>query len=165
MPSNFVPTRKDCPTTEIQAKEVKLRFGNLHYRAVIGALLYVSCCTRPDIAYAVNKLAKFSNSPGIIHYRAMLHLIGYIKNTSCKYLKFYSNLKESPVYKILAENKIKIDDDTVVTFTDSSWNDCIDTGRSTGGNCSIMQGGPVDHSSHLPIPVAMSSGDPMKSSI
>ena len=46
-----------------------------------------------------------------------------------------------------------------MTFTDSSWNDCIDTGRSTGGNCSIMQGGPVDHSSHLPIPVAMSSGE------
>ena len=89
----------------------------------------------------------------------MLHLIGYIKNTSNKYLKFYSNLKESPVYKVFTENKITIDEDTVVTFTDSSWNDCIDTGRSTGGNCSIMQWGPVDHSSHLPIPVAMSSGE------
>ena len=159
LPNNFVPTKKDSPNTETLQNEVKLRFGNLHYRAVIGALLYVSCCTRPDIAYAVNKLAKFSNSPGITHYRAMLHLIGYIKNTSNRQLKFYSNLKESPVYKILIENKIEIDEDTVVTFTDSSWNDCIDTGRSTGGNCSIMQGGPVDHSSHLPIPVAMSSGE------
>ena len=55
--------------------------------------------------------------------------------------------------------KDAIDEDTVVTFTDSSWNDCIDTGRSTGRNCSIMQGGSVDHSSHLPIPVAMSSGE------
>ena len=89
----------------------------------------------------------------------MLHLIGYIKNTSNKHLKFYSNLKESPIYKVLTENKITIDEDTVVTFTDSSWNDCIDMGRSTGGNGSIMQGGPVDHSSHLPIPVAMSSGE------
>ena len=89
----------------------------------------------------------------------MLHLIGFIKNTSGKYLKFYSNFRDSPVYKILIENKIEIDEDTVLTFTDSSWNDCIDTGRSTGGNCSIMQGGPVDHSSHLPIPVAMSSGE------
>ena len=89
----------------------------------------------------------------------MLHLIGYIMNTSNKYLKFYSNLKESQVYKVLTENKNTIDEDTVVTFTDSSWNDCIDTGRITGGNCSIMQGGPVDHSSHLPIPVAMSSGE------
>ena len=60
---------------------------------------------------------------------------------------------------MLTENKITIDEDTVVTFTDSSWNDCIDTGRSTGGKCSIMQGGPVDHSSHLPISVAMSSGE------
>ena len=65
LPSNFVPTRKDYPTTETQTKDVKLRFGNLHYRTVIGALLYVLCCTCPDIAYAVNKLAKFSNSPGI----------------------------------------------------------------------------------------------------
>ena len=104
--------------TETQTKEVKLRFDNLHYRSIIGDLLYESCCTRPDIAYAVNKLAKFSNSPGIIHYRSMLHLIGYIKNTSNNYLKFYSNLKESPIYKVLAENKITIDEDTVVTFTD-----------------------------------------------
>ena len=138
LPSNFVPTRKDCPTTEIQTKEIKLRFGNLHYRAVIGALLYLSCCTRPDIAYALNKLAKFSNSPGIIHNRAMLHLIGYIKNTSSKYLKFYSNLKESPIHKVLRENKITIDEDTVVTFTNSSWNDYVERRRSIGGNCSIM---------------------------
>ena len=39
------------------------------------------------------------------------------------------------------------------------WNDCKDTGRGTCRNCSIIQGVPVDHSSHLQIPVAMSSGD------
>ena len=79
LPGNFVPTKNDCPKNEAQTKEVKLRFGNLHYRSVIGALLYVSCCTRPDISYAVNKLAKYSNNPGIIHFRALLHLIGYLK--------------------------------------------------------------------------------------
>ena len=42
LPSNFIPTKKECPTTEIQSKEVKVRFGNLNYRSVIGALLYVS---------------------------------------------------------------------------------------------------------------------------
>ena len=46
---SFIPTRKDCPTTEEQIKETKTRFGNLHYRSVIGVLLYVSCCTRLDI--------------------------------------------------------------------------------------------------------------------
>ena len=84
--SNFATTRKDCPTTETQSKEVKLRLGNLYYRSVIDALLYVSYCACPVIAYAVNKLAKSSNSPGIVHYRVMRHLIGYIKNTSSRYL-------------------------------------------------------------------------------
>ena len=42
LPSKFVLSKKDCPITETQMKEVKLRFGNLHYRSVIGALLYVS---------------------------------------------------------------------------------------------------------------------------
>ena len=159
LPSNFVPTKKDSPTTETQIKEVKLRFGNLHYRSVIGTLLYVSCWARPDIVFAVNKLAKFSNNPGVTHYRAMLHLIGYTKHTAYMQLKFFSNYKESPIFKTLLDNSIKIDEETIVTFTDSSWNDCVDTGRSTGGNCTIVQGGPVDHSSHLPIPVAMSSGE------
>ena len=39
LPISFIPTRKDCPTTEEQMKETKARFGNLHYRSVIGALL------------------------------------------------------------------------------------------------------------------------------
>ena len=95
LPNDFIPSKKDCPTTELQIKEVKIRFGNLHYRSVIGALLYISCCTRPDIAFAVNKLAKYSNNPGVVHYRAMLHLIGYLKGTSNRSLKFYSNLKNA----------------------------------------------------------------------
>ena len=68
-------------------------------------------------------------------------------------------MRQSPCYKILKENNIEINEDTTITFSDSAWNDCIDTGRSTGGNISILQGGPVDHSSHLPIPVAISSGE------
>ena len=94
-PISFIPTRKDCPTTEEQMKETKARFGNLHYRSVIGALLYESCCTRPDICFAVNKLAKYANNPGVVHFRALLHLIGFLKNTSNKGLRFYSKIESS----------------------------------------------------------------------
>ena len=90
LPTSFIPSKKDCPTTELQMKVVKLRFGNLNYKSVIGALLYISCCTRPEISYAVNILAKFSNNQGIIHYRCLLHLIGYIMNMPSKGLKFHS---------------------------------------------------------------------------
>ena len=118
LPSNFVPSKKDCPTTEAQSKEVKITFGNLSYRSVIGALLYVSCCTRPDICFAVNKLAKYSNNPGVVHYRALLHLIGYIKGSSNNGLRFYPSERDSPIYKSLLENNITVKDGTVVTFSD-----------------------------------------------
>ena len=80
----------------------------MNYRSIIGALLYVSCCTRPDITYAVNKLAKFANSPGITHFRAILHLIGFLKNTSSKGIKFNADITYSPIYKMLRENNIQI---------------------------------------------------------
>ena len=35
----------------------------------------------------------------------------------------------------------------------------MDTGRSTGGYISFSQGGPTDYGSHLPVPIAMSSGE------
>ena len=42
-------------------------------------------------------------------------------------------------------------------FSDSSWQDCPDTGRSTGACIIFYQGGPIDHATHVPGPVAQSS--------
>ena len=47
----------------------------------------------------------------------------------------------------------------LVLFTDSSWQDCPDTGRSTGGYYLYQQGGIVDRGCFLPVPVAMSSAE------
>ena len=38
-----------------------------------------------------------------------------------------------------------------------SWQDCPDTGRSTGAYIISYQGGPIDHGTHVPGPVAKSS--------
>ena len=42
---------------------------------------------------------------------------------------------------------------------DSSWQDCTDTGRSTGLYIIFSQGGTVDYSTYVPCPVAMSSAE------
>ena len=42
-------------------------------------------------------------------------------------------------------------------FSDSSWKDCPDTGRITGAYIIFYQGGPIDHGTHVPGPVAQSS--------
>ena len=108
-------------------KETKVRFGNMYYRSVIGVLPYVSCCTRQDICFAVNKMEKYANNTGVVHFRAVLHLISFLKNASNKGLRFYSKIESSPLYQLLKNNNIQITDDTMITFTDSSWNDCVDT--------------------------------------
>jgi hypothetical protein len=44
-----------------------------------------------------------------------------------------------------------------IIFSDSSWNDDIDSGCSSGCFIFIYMGGIVDHSLNLPDPVALSS--------
>ena len=44
-----------------------------------------------------------------------------------------------------------------MAFHDSSWQDCTDTGRSTGAYIIFYQGGPIDHETHVSEPVAQSS--------
>ena len=39
-------------------------------------------------------------------------------------------------------------------FSDSSWKDCPDTDRSTGAYIIFYQGGPIDHGTYVPVPVA-----------
>ena len=44
------------------------------YREAVGSLMYLAIATRPDIAYAVGVLARFSSNPGLAHWAAVKHL-------------------------------------------------------------------------------------------
>ena len=44
-------------------------------------------------------------------------------------------------------------------MTVTSWQDCPDTGRITGAYIIYYQGGPIDHGTHVPGPVAQSSAE------
>ena len=44
-------------------------------------------------------------------------------------------------------------------FSDSSWQDCPDTGRSTGAYIIFYQGVSIDHGTHVPGPVSQSSAE------
>ena len=41
-------------------------------------------------------------------------------------------------------------------FSDSSWKACPDTGRTKVAYIVFYQGGPIDHITHIPVPVAKS---------
>ena len=52
------------------------------YKELVGALSYVSCCTRPDISFAVSKLAQFYSAPSNTHYSAAMQVLSYLGGTA-----------------------------------------------------------------------------------
>ena len=60
------------------------------YLSVIGALMYLANCTRPDIAFSVNLLARYSSAPTRRHWKGIQHILRYLSGTTDMGL-FYSN--------------------------------------------------------------------------
>jgi hypothetical protein len=52
------------------------------YRSLVGELLYLSVCTRPDIAFSVGMLSKFLDKAGEAHWEAAVRVLLYLKGTS-----------------------------------------------------------------------------------
>ena len=48
------------------------------YLSAIGALMYLANCTRPDIAFAVNLLARYSSEPTKRHWKRIKYIIRYL---------------------------------------------------------------------------------------
>ena len=57
---------------------------NFPYRPLIGALLYLSMNTRPDISYAVGVLSRFSTKVNITVCKLMMYLMQYVRGTTDK---------------------------------------------------------------------------------
>ena len=73
-------------------------------------------------------------------------------------MKYYADLNDAPVTDLLRQANIKTKNH-LIDFSYSSWQDCPDTGRSTGVYIIFYQGGPIDHGTHVPVPVAQSSAE------
>ena len=52
------------------------------YLSAIGALLYLAQCTRPDIAFLINFLARLSFAPTRRHWNGMKHILRYLCGTT-----------------------------------------------------------------------------------
>ena len=55
--------------------------AQLEYASVVGSLMYAMHCTRPDIAFAVCKLSRYTSNPGIAPWKAVNRVFGYLKRT------------------------------------------------------------------------------------
>jgi len=58
------------------------------YPSIVGMLLYLSSNTRPDIAFAVSQVARFTHNPKESHATALKVIVRYLKGTHDKGLIF-----------------------------------------------------------------------------
>ena len=58
-----------------------------NYRSIIGSLIFIMTNTRPDICFAVTKLAQYMDKPYEQHLKALLHVLRYLKGTKQMKLK------------------------------------------------------------------------------
>jgi hypothetical protein len=157
LPYNARFTKHDCSQTYIEVLKLQEEFG-FDYSAAIGSLIYLMN-TFVKLNFAIRKLARFMQYPGKTHFKLLKHLLKHIQYHRCSGgIKFYANPKLSPLYQLLADNNLKeYGDYTFLIFTDSSFQDCPDTLRSTGGHLIFLQGAVIDAASAMPALVSNSS--------
>ncbi|KAH9677665.1 retrovirus-related pol polyprotein from transposon RE1 [Citrus sinensis] len=88
-----------------------------HYRSIVGGMQYL-ILTRPEIAFAVNKLSQYVAAPTLQHLMACKRVLRYLKATQDYGLKFF---REGSL--------------TLTSFTDADWACDLDDRKSVGAYC------------------------------
>lgn len=94
------------------------------YMTVVGSLLWLSACTRPDLSYTVSVLARFISNPGPSHYKAMQRALAYLHLTRHWVLRLAPDTS--------ANHPLRI-------YSDASWTD----NNSVSGGVIYYMGCPV----------------------
>ncbi|KAG7349250.1 reverse transcriptase RNA-dependent DNA polymerase [Nitzschia inconspicua] len=142
-------TKEDCSKTYVDVLKLQEEFG-FEYAAAVGLLIYLMN-TFIKLTFSIRKLAKFMQKPGRTHFAILKHLLHHIQCHRCSAgIKFYSDIKLSPLYQMMVETgNTEHAVAPIILFIDSSFQDCPDTAKSTGGYLTFMKGGVVDNSSHV----------------
>jgi hypothetical protein len=122
--------------------ENPIDMSRVPYLSALGALLYLAIATRPDIMYAVSKLAQYSSCPGPEHWKAVKHLFRYLKGTMDLQLTYRGGKVTSELFQ---------------AYSDADHAGCLDTRRSTSGFLIKMGTGAVSWSARKQTTVADSS--------
>lgn len=114
----------------------KEKFG---YSELIGSLLYLSVCTRPDISQAVGALSRYMSKPTMQHWTSVKGVVRYLAGTLDYGINFDG---KRPNFE---------------GFCDSDYAGDVDSRRSTTGYVFVMNGGAISWSSRLQPTVAVST--------
>ena len=66
----------------------KLEMERFPYRQVVGKLMYLAVCTRPDIGQAISELSRFNSNPGLKHWESAMKVLRHLSGTAAVGLMF-----------------------------------------------------------------------------
>jgi len=112
--------------------------GTTHYQELLGGLLYVATCTRPDISFAVEKLARHASAPTQAHASAAKGVLKYLKGTSQLGLRYAAA-------------------GALTGYCDADFARDVDTRRSTTGYAFLLNGAAISWMSKVQPTVAVST--------
>ena len=115
------------PQTEEESENMKC----VPYASCVGAIMYLSTCTRPDVAWALSKAAAFTAIPGPAHWKALKWILQYLKSTYNWSLTYRAGPEATKLQ----------------AYTDADHNTCPETSRSTSGRVLILAGAAIEWSS------------------
>ena len=94
------------------------RVDQVNYQCAVGHLLYLSTKTRPDIAYAVSDVARFSADPTEEHWAAVKRIMRYLNGTRDMGLLYDGTGSKTT---------------SCVGYSDADWAGDLDDRKSTSG--------------------------------
>jgi hypothetical protein len=110
------------------------------YHSITMSLNYLVVITREDMRFVQGKMAKYCNNPGAEHFKIQKHALRFLKGTLDHGVEFVWRASDpAPTDGPL----------TIMAWTDSSYGDDIDTGRTTLGDVIQVNGGTISASSRL----------------
>ena len=110
------------------------------YSSLVGSLLYLSICTRPDISNAVGVLARYMSTPYTSHWTAAKGVLRYLSNTAD--------------YGLLYSGNSGLE---LLGYCDADFASDTDTRRSTTGYVFLLHGAAISWASRRQQTVAVST--------
>eukprot|EP00955_Chlamydomonas_euryale_P067625 359890-Chlamydomonas_euryale.AAC.1 len=116
----------------------------LSFMEIIGSLMYLAICTRPDISHAVCTLARFMAAQTTVQMEYAKHVLRYLRSSTT-----YGFPLGVPLGGVGAHS--------LLGFCNSVWGGDFDTKRITTGYVFILNGGAIAWQSKLQQTVAAST--------
>ena len=113
---------------------------SIQYASVMGSLMYLQTCRRPDISFAVRMLGRYQSNPGIDHWKAAKKVMRYLQGTKDYMLTF----RRSDQLKVIG-------------YSDLDFAGCVDSRKSTFGYLFLLGEGKISRKSTKQYVIASST--------